>query len=83
MSIAIIAASLVVMRPCFRAIHRAIFPNGHTQTTLSGYYPSENVSSAPNKGSRERRTGITKTVEIEIAVKSGSSEDILTSKDRF
>jgi hypothetical protein len=83
MSIAITAASLVVMRPCFRAIHQVIFPNGHTHTTLSGYYPSENVSSAPNKGSTERRTGITKTVEIEMAVKSGSTEDILTRKDRF
>jgi hypothetical protein len=83
MSIAIIAASLVVMRPCFRAIHRAILPNGHTHTALSSYYPSENVSSAPSNGSRERRTGITKTVEIEMAVKSGSTEDILTSEDQF
>jgi len=83
MNVAIIAASLVVMLPCFRAIHRAIFPNGRTRTTLSGYYPSANVSLATSKGSRERRTGITKTMEIQMAVKSGSTDDILSSEDRF
>jgi hypothetical protein len=83
MSIAIIAASLVVMRPCFMAIHRAIFSNGHTHTTFSGYYPSANASSALSKGCGERRIGITKTGEIEMAVRLGSTEGILRSEDRF
>lgn len=81
MSLAIIAASLVVMRPCFKAIYRKLFPNSHMHSTLSGYSPSGNLSSAHSNNGREGRSVITKTVEFEMAVRSISTEDILRSQD--
>lgn len=96
MNITIIAASLVVMRPCFQAIFDLAFP-----TSL---YASHNASSRGDSNYHSRRsdgyimsldendgavqhdestgrcaTGerILKTVDIELASKDASTEDIL------
>jgi hypothetical protein len=81
MSVAIIAASLVVMRPCFQTIHRMMFPGSHTHSTLSGNNPS-GYGMSHNMTQRDNK-GITKTVDIELSSRSVSTEDILRSKDRF
>ena len=84
MSIAIIASSLVVMRPCFTAIYRMIYPNSHTHSSVSGNNRSEYISPACSKrGGEEGWNNITKVVEVELASRSISTEDILRSQDRF
>ncbi|KAL7940497.1 hypothetical protein V8C42DRAFT_337401 [Trichoderma barbatum] len=87
MNITIIAASVVVMRPCFQAIFDVVFP-----TSL---YASHNASSREDSNYRGRRSDgyirsldenestvrggerIVKTVDIELASKDASTEDIL------
>ncbi|OBT38692.1 hypothetical protein VE00_10842 [Pseudogymnoascus sp. WSF 3629] len=95
-NITIIAASVVVMRPCFQAIFDVAFPMSlHASHNASsrqdskyrggrsdGYImsPDENDSTAQREGStggREAGTGIVKTVDIELASKDASTEDIL------
>jgi hypothetical protein len=83
MSVAIVAASLVVMRPCFSAIHRMLFPSQHPHSILYGHDGTGNQSSMASKAAREKKMGITKTVEIEMGSQSISQEDILRSRDRF
>jgi len=88
-NVTIIAASLVVMRPCFQAIydffvrksshrnhdfkHSSIFRSTR-QRSHSGYIisPSEVARRAETDG-----TGITKTVDIELASRTVSTEEIL------
>ncbi len=83
-SIAIIAASLVVMRPCFIAIHRMILPNSHTHSSISRNERSGYISSLPRKsGEGDGWNKITKIVEVELASRSVSTEEILRSQDRF
>lgn len=101
MNITIIAASLVVMRPCFQAIFDVAFPKSlyashnasgrgessrgeskYRSRRSDGYIMSldENESavrreeSTGRRGARER---ILKTVDIELASKDASTEDIL------
>ncbi|EHK20460.1 uncharacterized protein TRIVIDRAFT_223784 [Trichoderma virens Gv29-8] len=96
MNITIIAASVVVMRPCFQAIFDLAFPmslyashnassrgesNYHSRRS-DGYIMSldENDSGVRRKDSAARHgTGerILKTVDIELASKDASTEDIL------
>ncbi|PKK53923.1 hypothetical protein CI102_1172 [Trichoderma harzianum] len=96
MNITIIAASLVVMRPCFQAIFDLAFPtslyashnassrgdsNYHSRRS-DGYIMSldENDGAVQHDESTGRRaTGerILKTVDIELASKDASTEDIL------
>ncbi|KKP01046.1 hypothetical protein THAR02_06868 [Trichoderma harzianum] len=96
MNITIIAASLVVMRPCFQAIFDLAFPtslyashnassrgdsNYHSRRS-DGYIMSldENDGAVQREESTGRRgTGerILKTVDIELASKDASTEDIL------
>lgn len=88
-NVTIIAASLVVMRPCFQAIYEFFFrKSGHSghdfkhssifrstrQRSHSGYIisPSEVARRAETDG-----TGITKTVDIEMASRTVSTEEIL------
>ncbi|KAH8756403.1 hypothetical protein F5882DRAFT_385132 [Hyaloscypha sp. PMI_1271] len=83
-SIAVIAASLVVMRPCFTAIHRMIYPDSHTHRSISGNKYSGYMASPPNKsGGGGVWNKTTKVVEVELASRSISTEDILRSQDRF
>lgn len=96
MNVTIIAASLVVMRPCFQAIFDNLFPgspyashntpdrgNSSRARRVLGYIRSmgegsksalreESVHSGPEGGA-----GIVKTVDIELASQSASTEDIL------
>jgi hypothetical protein len=86
MSIAIIAASLVVMRPCFQAMHKAIFPHRH-HTTLSGNNPSgyggnsrylKRDDGKDRDRDRERDNKILKTVVIEMSSQSASTQSMST-----
>jgi hypothetical protein len=87
----IIAASVVVMRPCFQALFDIVFPMSvhasHNSSgakksgrggRLDGYImsPDEN-DSAPR---RDGGAGIVKTVDIELRSKDASTEDILKGK---
>lgn len=82
-SIAVIASSLVVMRPCFTAIHRIIYPDSHTHSSISGNQHSGYMSPSPSKSGGDAWNKITKVTEIELASRSISTEDILRSQDRF
>jgi hypothetical protein len=83
-SIAVIAASLVVMRPCFTAIRRMIYPDIHTHSSISGNNRSEYMPSLPSKsGGGDVWNKITKVVEVELASRSISTEDILRNQDQF
>jgi hypothetical protein len=85
-NVTIIAASLVVMRPCFQAIYDYLRPHSiHNSNDLkhsslfrstkrrshSGYIlsPSEIAKQAESNG-----PGITKTVDIELASRTVSTE---------
>lgn len=102
MNITIIAASLVVMRPCFQAIFDIAFPTSlyasHNASSRGestyhsrrsdGYIMSldENDGAVQRKESIGRRgTGerILKTVDIELASKDASTEDILKGEMFF
>ncbi|KFY47688.1 hypothetical protein V495_01861 [Pseudogymnoascus sp. VKM F-4514 (FW-929)] len=98
-NITIIAASLVVMRPCFQAIFNMVFTNSqynsnnisrHTQNqySRSGYIMSDRDPAAKKRASSEASddfpsAGIQKTVDIELSSRNISTEDILQPRDRF
>lgn len=97
-NITIIAASLVVMRPCFQAIFNKVFTdspynsnnrsrNTQNQYSRSGYILSDNGPTKKRISSEASddfpRTGIQKTVDIELSSRNISTEDILQPRDRF
>lgn len=103
MNMTIIAASLVVMRPCFQAIFDTLCPtspyashNASSRNTskygrgrksrTSGYIVSRDEGSSTgawrdeSAASHEGGIGIVKTVDIELASKDASTENILQGK---
>ncbi|OBT84190.1 hypothetical protein VE02_06584 [Pseudogymnoascus sp. 03VT05] len=98
-NITIIAASLVVMRPCFQAIFNRVFTDSqynsnnrsrqtHNQYSRSGYIMSDNGPTKKRISSEAAsddfpQTGIQKTVDIELSSRNISTEDILQPRDRF
>lgn len=85
----IIAASVVVMRPCFQAVFDVVFPmsvhashnsSGAKKSKLRGGGLDGYVMSPDDNDSAPRRQGgpgIVKTVDIELRSKDASTEDIL------
>ncbi|OAQ71993.2 hypothetical protein VFPPC_12682 [Pochonia chlamydosporia 170] len=91
----IIAASVVVMRPCFQAMFDILFPTSLYATRnasygskskyrgarLDGYIMSRDENAGSSRG--ETGPGIVKTVDIELASKDASTEDILRGETRL
>jgi hypothetical protein len=81
MNIGIIAASLVVMRPCFKAIHDAIFGQRESRSKTSASNPNLCCISCYILGpGRDAKT--TRTVTIQVESRSVSTEEILRSNDK-
>ncbi|KAK0099606.1 hypothetical protein ONS95_013497 [Cadophora gregata] len=80
--VGIIAACLVVMRPCFQGVTRKVFG-----TTIDGTRSRANNSNAhvltsvPRTNYKEVK--ITKTVDVKMTSRSGSEEDLFDHRDRF
>jgi hypothetical protein len=72
MNVAIIAASLVVMRPCFAFIYGLIF--GHKQQDS---YPSNQRYFASDYSGKSQENKITKTIDIMLSTRPVSQERIL------
>lgn len=85
-NVTIIAASLVIMRPCFQAIFNLLFPNSRYNSNNAksfSFRPSRYKSGyimSPSEAAKQAETdipGITKTVDIELASRTMSTEEIL------
>ncbi|KAH6696499.1 hypothetical protein BKA61DRAFT_710977 [Leptodontidium sp. MPI-SDFR-AT-0119] len=79
--VGIIAACLVVMRPCFQGVTRKVFG-----TTIDGTRSRANnsnslvLTSVPRTNHEEGH--ITKTVDVKMTSRSGSEEDLFEHRDR-
>lgn len=83
MNIAIIAASLVVMRPCFSYIYnffaapKTVEPAGSTDYITSHSYAVSNY--AASSSSKSCSKSAQRTADVELATRSVSQERILAS----
>lgn len=73
MNVAIIAASLVVMRPCFAYLYGVI--SGHSQQNT--YANSSTGYLGSDRTSKSNSNAITKTIDIRLTTRSVSQERIL------
>ena len=89
-NVTIIAASLVIMRPCFQAIFNLLFPNSRYNSNNAksfSFRPSRYKSGyiiSPSEAAKQAETdipGITKTVDIELASRTMSTEEILKGQE--
>lgn len=93
-NITIIAASLVVMRPCLHAIYIRIFPKSRNNIEDRSSRQEKSLTSVDTIGSNEKAkaklerklmysNGILMTTDIELASRSISAGDTLVSNDPF
>lgn len=78
MNVGIVAASLIVMRPCLKAIHDAVVTRCHFQRVFSA---RDNSQSTSTQGSGLMQgKGIVRTIAFELESQPVSTQEI-TPKD--
>ncbi|KAF6236783.1 hypothetical protein HO173_005074 [Letharia columbiana] len=78
MDVGIIAACLIVMRPCFEAIHNAVRTSCRFPGLSSARSDSDTISSRVASALRDK--GVVRTVVLELESQPGSTR-VVTPKD--
>ena len=76
MNVGIIAASLIAMRPCLKAIHNAVVTRCHFQKIFTR---NDSQTTIPRGSGLMQGRGIVRTVELELESQPTSTRDVTTN----